>query len=312
MRAPVHGNDLGRSSAPASSYDFSAWLGRCEEQEDVVTAAPLAGLAATLDHAKPPWRDGETPPLAHWLYFLPRAPLHELAEDGHPARGGFLPPVPLPRRMWAGGSITFAAPLHVGESTRRRSTIADIQHKKGRSGNLVFVKVVHEIFGGSGLALREEQDIVYREAPQATRSEATRDMTRGEHSRVRLPPTEKEAPIAEKPTWMRTVRPDSVLLFRFSALTFNGHRIHYDRDYCREREGYPGLVVHGPLIATLLMDLFLRNEPGARPRTFRFRSERPAFDTGSLTLWGIPGGATTSLWAENAGGERVMSAELDA
>jgi 3-methylfumaryl-CoA hydratase len=275
------------------TYDFSAWLGRTEEQEDVVTAAPLSGLAATLDHASPPWRDGELPPLAHWLYFLPRTPQHELAEDGHPARGGFLPPVPLPRRMWAGGTITLEAPIAIGERIHRLSTIADIQHKTGRSGNLVFVKVVHEIFTSGGLAVREEQDIVYREA-----------------AREGAPRTARETG-SESAEFTRTIVPDSMLLFRFSALTFNGHRIHYDRDYCREREGYPGLVVHGPLTATLLMDVLLRHEPGVRVKAFRFRGLRPAFDLEPLTLSGYSWESGASLRATNAADDVVMTAEVN-
>jgi 3-methylfumaryl-CoA hydratase len=289
-----------QEGAADSAYDFSAWLGRAEEQADIVTAAPLAGLAATLDHASPPWREGELPTLAHWLYFLPRALQHELAEDGHPERGGFLPPVPLPRRMWAGGAITFEAPIAVGEKIRRRSTIAEIQHKTGQSGDLVFVKVVHEISGASGLALREEQDIVYRAGP--------RDAKLATESRASTRAAKVEMPRAE---WTRTIIPDSVLLFRYSALTFNAHRIHYDRDYSGEHEGYPGLVVHGPLIATLMADLFLRNNADARVRAFSFRGQRPAFDTGPLTLCGTSSDAGASLWAVNANGHVVMTAELE-
>ena len=284
-------------SAADTPYDFSPWVGRSEEREDLVTAAPLAGLAATLDHADPPWRDGEIPPLAHWLYFLPRELQHDIAEDGHPERGGFVPPVSLPRRMWAGGSFTFVLPIRIGETIRRRSTIADIQHKSGRSGNLVFVKVVHEVSGSSGLAVSEEQDIVYREAADPG-------------TRSRAPSREPfiEVPVAD---WTRRIQPDPVLLFRFSALTFNGHRIHYDRDYCREREGYPGLVVHGPLTATLLMDMFMRNHPGAEVKSFRFRGQRPLFDTGPIALCGATRGATASLWALDGDGNVAMTAELE-
>ncbi|MEO7520809.1 MAG: MaoC family dehydratase N-terminal domain-containing protein [Gemmatimonas sp.] len=288
------------SAESETNGGISQWIGRSEEREDVVTAAPLAGLAATLDYASPPWRDDEVPPLAHWLYFLPRSPQHELAEDGHPTRGGFLPPVPLPRRMWAGGSITFEAPIAVGETIRRRSTIAEIQHKTGRSGDLVFVKVVHEVFGSSGVAVREEQDIVYREA--------AREAMPAADERAQPRAAKVDVPTAE---WTRTIQPDSVLLFRFSALTFNGHRIHYDREYCREHEGYPGLVVHGPLMATLLMDLFLRNNPETRVRAFKFRGQQPAFDTDPLTLCGVARDFGASLWAVNTDGDVVMNAEVE-
>lgn len=283
---------------------LSSWIGRSEEQEDLVTAAPLAGLAATLDHVHPPWRPGELPPLAHWLHFLPRALQRDIAQDGHPTRGTFLPPVPLPRRMWAGSTLRFAAPLRIGETIHRVSTIAEVQHKNGRSGDLVFVKVIHEVSGPNGLAVREEQDLVYTEAPP----DLAREVPVNTGSRD---PLRRSAIDLPAPEWTRSIQPDSVLLFRFSALTFNGHRIHFDRDYCRDREGYPGLVVHGPLTATLLMDLFLRHHPGAQVSAFRFRGKRPAYDTGALTLCGAARGAAASLWALDGEGEVVMTAELE-
>ena len=229
--------------------DFAAlkdWIGRAEESADVAAAGPLEGLAATLDHADPPWRPGEVPPLGHWLYFLPRARQSAIGADGHPRRGDFLPPAPLPRRMWAGGRIEFGAPLAIGEAVRRRSVVAGVEHRPGRSGDMVFVEVVHEIAGKSGVAVREAQDIVYR----AESNEAA----------PAAEPAPTAAPAAE---WSRTITPDPVLLFRYSALTFNGHRIHYDRPYAETIEGYPGLIVHGPLTAMLLVDLFLRNRPRA-------------------------------------------------
>lgn len=272
------------------------WIGRSEEVADSATAAPLAGLAATLDHIDPPWPAGELPPLGHWLYFLPKAPQREIAEDGHPHRGGFLPPVPLPRRMWAGGQLEFLAPVRPGAALHRRSTIADVQPKSGRSGAMVFVKVLHEIsvgpVGGGTLAVREVHDIVYREAPRP-----------GE-----APPPSEPAPDA---VWRRPLTPDPVLLFRFSALTFNGHRIHYDRKYCEEVEGYPGLIVHGPLTATLLVDLFLRENPGARVTAFRFRARRPLFDIHPLTLCGAPAPGGATLWALDHEGKLAMTAELE-
>lgn len=269
------------------------WIGREEEQADIAAEAPLAGLRATLDHQDPPWREGEVPPLGHWLYFLPRALQREIAADGHPARGGFLPPVPLPRRMWAGGQVDFVAPIRPGEALRRRSTIAGVERKDGRSGVMVFVKVLHEIRTGAGPAVRETQDIVYREAPRP-----------GEAA-----PRPEPAP---EPVWRRMLVPDPVLLFRFSALTFNGHRIHYDRPYCEREEGYPGLVVHGPLTATLLVDLFLRENPGARVTGFRFRAKRPLFDVRPFALCGAPREGGASLWALDHEGNVAMSAELDA
>jgi len=270
------------------------WVGRQEEHLDVATLAPLTGLAATLDHDVSPWRTGEVPPLGHWLYFLPQAPQREISSDGHPHRGGFLPPVPLPRRMWAGGDLQFHGPVRLGEAIRRRSTIGDVQHKAGRSGNLVFVKVVHEVMTERGLATREVHDIVYRDA--ATPGEAA--------------PAGEPAPAGA--TWERPVTGDPVMLFRFSALTFNGHRIHYDRSYCKDVEGYPGLIVHGPLMATLLVDLYLRNTPQAQVTAFRFRARRPVFDIHPFTVCGAkrPGGA--DLWIRDHEGFVAMTAELEA
>jgi 3-methylfumaryl-CoA hydratase len=272
---------------------LKAWIGRSEMQTDAAAPAPLAGLAATLDHLDPPWREGEVPPLGHWLYFLPRAPQREIGPDGHPMRGGFLPPVELPRRMWAGSELEFLAPVPVGAAIQRRSAIANIEHKTGRSGDMIFVRVEHEIAAQDTTAIREAHTIVYREAPKP-----------GEAA----PPPEKAGCTAE---FERAIVPDPVLLFRYSALTFNGHRIHYDRSYCEQAEGYPGLVVHGPLTATLLMDLYLRQRPAAAVRAFRFRARRPLFDIHPFTLCGAhkPGGA--NLWALDHEGALAMTAELE-
>jgi 3-methylfumaryl-CoA hydratase len=277
-----------------SSVRLEDSIGRQEERLDFAAVAPLRGLAALLDHSDSAWRAGEAPPLGHWLYFLPRAPQSEIGEDGHPRRGDFLPPVALPRRMWAGGRLTFHVPIRIGEAIRRRSSIAGVEAKTGRSGELVFVKVLHEISTNAGLAVSEEQEIVYRAAPQP-----------GEAS----PPARPAPPDM---SWSRAVDVDSVLLFRYSALTFNGHRIHYDRDYCRDVENYPGLVVHGPLSATLMVDLFLCHHPGARIRSFRFRAHRPLFDTNPFTVAGLarPNGA--AMWIADHEGHMAMSAELEA
>ncbi len=275
---------------------LKAWIGRSEEIEDVAAAAPLVGLAATLDHADPPWRSGEVPPLGHWFYFLPRYLQSEVGPDGHAKRGSFLPPVPLPRRMWAGGRLEFPGALPVGEPIRRRSTIGDVSYKAGRSGELCFVKVVHEVFARDALCVREEHDIVYRSpAPPGGEKGAGGEA--------------EPLPVAE---WRRTITPDPVLLFRFSALTFNGHRIHYDREYCRDAEGYPGLVFHGPLTATLLVDLFLRHNPSARVTRFAFRALRPLFDIEPFDICGRRTDSGAELWALTPKGEPAMKAELAA
>jgi 3-methylfumaryl-CoA hydratase len=265
------------------------WVGKTETRLDQVTAAPVAGLAATLDIEGPyPQAGDPLPPLWHWLYFLPFPRQSELGPDGHAKRGGFLPPVDLPRRMWAGGRIEFHRPLRVGETIKRTSQIAEVKFKEGRSGALVFVLVRHEI----GNALTEEHDIVYRGHPRS-----------GEAS-----PSPQPAPADAE--WERVVRPDDVLLFRYSALTFNGHRIHYDRRYATEVEGYPGLVVHGPLIATLLMDLVRRNLPAEVVTRFEFRAVSPIFDTAAFSVCGRPedGGRTIRLWAKDHAGALAMTA----
>jgi len=268
------------------------WVGKTETRTDRVTAAPMAALAATLDRDDPEPREGDIlPPLWHWLYFLPIAKHSELAADGHPHKGGFLPPVELPRRMWAGTRLEIHQPLRVGDAITRTSRIADVRLKEGRTGPLVFVVVRHEIAGPAGHALTDEHDIVYRDRPQPGQSVG--------------------APAApESCAWKRTIQPDEVLLFRYSALTFNGHRIHYDRRYATEAEGYPGLIVHGPLIATLLMDLVRRNRPDEAVMQFAFRAVSPLFDGSPFSVCGQPedNGKTIRVWAQNANGGLAMDA----
>ena len=274
------------------------WIGRETVATDRVHAAPVRALAATLDRDDPEPREGDAlPPLWHWLYFLPHDRQSALGEDGHARRGNFLPPIRLPRRMWAGGRFEFIRPLHIGEAATRTSRIADIQTKTGRSGPLAFVRVEHAIVGEAGPALREEHDIVYRAATKpapAPNAEPT--------AAPQLAPTDEQ--------FARTITPDPVLLFRFSALTFNGHRIHYDRRYVREVEGYPGLVVHGPLIATLLVDLLRRERPAAQLARFSFRALQPLFDTAPFEVCGRVGeSANASLWARDAEGCLAMQAD---
>jgi 3-methylfumaryl-CoA hydratase len=273
----------------ASSEKLDDWLDKQAVIEDDITAFPLQALAATLDREE----SGDTvPPLWHWLYFLPVAPLAEVGPDGHPKRGGFLPPVPLPRRMWAGGRLTFHAPLKLGEHARRTSTIANIEEKPGRSGRLVFVTVQHAYEVNGELRLEEEHDIVYRGAAQ-------------DGARPQRP-----APAPEGEAWSRTIDADAVMLFRYSALTFNGHRIHYDHPYVTQVEGYPGLVVHGPLIATLLVDLLRRELPQATLQSFAFRALRPTFANQPFKVCGKPtaDGKLIELWAKDHEGYLTMRA----
>ena len=250
-------------------------------------------------HPWPAWRRPWTAPRGpatpcrrggHWLYFLPRAPQSGLGPDGHALRGGFLPPVPLPRRMWAGGRLEFPGTLRIGEAMRRRSVIKDVKEKTGKSGALVFVVLRHEVSGSDGLAVVEEQDLVYREAPDPSAA----------------PPPPRMAP--KDAAWSKTIRPDAVMLFRYSALTFNGHRIHYDRPYAVETEGYPGLVVHGPLVATLLMALCQGERPEARLTGFDFRMLGPLFDTAAFTVHGRPTDGGADLWAADSNGALAAQA----
>ncbi len=283
----------------AAVSHLQAWVGRTETVPDDVTAAPMRGLSATLDRDDDaPVLGTVLPPLWHWLYFLPQHRQSELGPDGHARRGGFLPPVPLPRRMWAGGRLQWLAqnPLVVSDAVRRLSRIESVTHKAGRSGDLVFVLVRHEVHNARGLALIEEHDIVYRAAA---------------HPGDPVPP-----PVAAEggAAWQREIVPDAVLLFRYSALTFNGHRIHYDRQYVTEVEGYPGLIVHGPLIATLLVDLVRRQAPDAFIKAFNFKAVRPTFDLHPFRINGQPSsdGKSVKLWAQDREGWLTMqgTAEL--
>lgn len=272
------------------SDDYSAWIGKSETASDRLDPARSNALLAALGETARVSEGDPLPPLHHWLYFWNVQPPTALGADGHPAKGGFLPPVPLPRRMWAGGRVTFLAPLRLGDRASRTSTILRTQTKTGRSGTLVFVTVRHELAGSGGPAVVEEQDLVYR-APAAPGSIAAPG------------PAESEA----SATWQSTLDPDPVLLFRYSALTMNGHRIHYDLPYAREEEAYPGLVVHGPLQATLLAALASRE--GGRPLAqFDFRGQSPAFAGAPLHVCGEPAAEGASLWTRQ-GDTRAMTAE---
>ena len=275
------------------------WTGRSETVDDIATATPYAALAATLDWPatggpqRPP-SGTPLPCLWHWLYFLPISPQSDIGEDGHARRGGFMPPVLLPRRMWAGSDLQFHEPLRVGDALSRTSTIMDVKEKPGRTGNLIFVSVGHEIRrnGSAAAALTERHTIVYR--PAASPDDVT------------PPPQAAPGEFA----WERRIVPSDVLLFRYSALTFNGHRIHYDRRYVTEVEGYPGLIVHGPLIATLLMDLLRRERPDAKVLKFGFRAVRPTFDMHAFSVHGQPSadGKSVRLWGRDHEGWLTMDA----
>lgn len=274
---------------------LQSWIGQTESVQDLATVVPLRALSATLDRDDAAIDIGsEVPPCWHWLYFLPLHRQSGLGPDGHARRGGFLPPVPLPRRMWAGSRLEFLAPLRAGQAMARTSRIADVRMKEGRSGPLVFVQVQHDIHADGQHAIHEEHDIVYRDLPQP-----------GEAVPAGVP-----AP--QDALWTREIVPDDVLLFRYSALTFNGHRIHYDRRYVTEVEGYPGLIVHGPLIATLLLDLLRRALPTAQVRHFAFKAMKPVFDIAPFRVCGRPeGGKTVKLWAITPEGHLAMDATAE-
>ncbi len=294
------------------------WIGRTERNVDRVDAARVVQLAATLGREELRGEAGEAlPPLWHWMFFAPAAPASQLGPDGHPRRGGFLPPVPLPRRMWAGGRLSFEHPLRVAGDIARDSRIADVSGKQGRSGALVFVTVAHEISDARGVAIREEHDIVYRDEPKPAEAGAAKTADAGAAPAVDAGPASRAdaaAPGAARTDedFARRIVPDPVLLFRYSAVTFNGHRIHYDRSYVTGVEGYPGLVVHGPLIATLLLDLLHRERPAARVARFEFKAVRPLFDTNAFEVCGRAAGERSfDLWARDHEGRLAMQASAE-
>lgn len=274
--------------------NYAEWVGNKEHRDDVISLAPCVNMGATLDDKDTTFKTGDkVPRLWHWLYFLPFAHLSNIGPDGHPKRGGFLPPVELPRRMFAGARMTFHDDLVIGEPAARDGEILSVKDKSGSSGQLIFVTVKYRITQGGRLCVEEEQDIVYREPGGPV-------------------PAPKQAdgwPEVPAGAWTRVVTPTPPLLFRFSALTFNSHRIHYDRPYTMGEENYPGLVVQGPLTATLLMDL-VRKNAGRPPRTFTFRGQAPLFDLAPFRVVGIPGDAGVELQAQGPDGKTAMAASV--
>lgn len=272
------------------------WIGKSESRLETVNPFPSNALAATLDRDDPEYVNGTPlPPLWHWMHFLQLFKLSEAGYDGHAALGGFLPPVPLPRRMWAGSRLNFHAPLPIGRKLKKVSTIKSVKAKSGRSGQLVFVTVGHQVFDGDTLGIDEEHDIVYREEPSSD-------------APAPVPP---QAPSTRN--FSRKIDPDPVLLFRYSALTFNGHRIHYDQPFCVNSEGYKGLVVHGPLLATLLLDLLRREKPDATVKSFEFRAVSTIFDNETFSVHGAAekDGKTFHLWARRQDGALAMQAKAE-
>ena len=264
-----------------SSSDFSAWIGRRQESQDRISFTLVKRIAATLGEPAP--RSGESlPPLWHWAFFQEPVTADELGPDGHPALGGFLPPAHNRNRMWAGSRLEFYQPLTVEADVTCVSTILNVEEKHGRTGSLLFVTVRHEYFQDGKRALQDEQDIVYRE-PTPPKLSGTEAIPQGQ--------------------WRDLVVPSPTLLFRYSAVTFNGHRIHYDWPYVTQTEGYPGLVVHGPLIATLNLRAFTKAHPNARLKRFTFRGVRPLISPQPFEVGGhMIDSGKAQLWAGNQDG----------
>ncbi|WP_300548902.1 MaoC family dehydratase N-terminal domain-containing protein [Roseovarius sp.] len=274
--------------------NVAGWEGRTETQQSCISREQAAQIHATLGqpHARPPETGEVLPPLWHWCAFAPTVPLAELARDGHPMLGDFLPPVRLGRRMWASGRLRFAAPLRVGEALKRRSSIRSVREKMGRAGPMVLVSVGHQIFGERGLAVEEVQDIVYLDIPERF-----------------SPPPVRAMPDAPVLSESRTA--SEALLFRYSALTFNAHRIHYDLPYAQEVEQYPGLVVHGPLQATWLMQAACRAR-SQRPTYFDFRGLHPMLltpgDGGQIDIMATEDDCGALSLVTGQGGHQCMQA----
>lgn len=274
--------------------EFGDWIGRTTTSEERIDRWPSLALAAALDLNQAPEEGDEILPLGHWLYFPPATRQSHMGSDGHPRRGDFLPPLRQPRRMWAGSEIRFHAPIAIGATLKKTSRIADIAEKTGKTGALVFVTVEHEYERGGQKALTEIQNLVYRDDPAP-----------GE-----APPPAKPAPA--NAAWYVQHDPDPVLLFRYSAATFNAHRIHYDEPYARNVEGYPGIIVHGQLTATLMLQAFLDHNSGRRPASFSFRAVKPLFSGATFFVEGAPAEEENvfKLWARNQAGELSMTADL--
>ena len=270
------------------------WIGRSVEAPDIVTAQLVKGLRATLfqDIGEP--KKGDVAPFTvHWCLAQPVFPMSQLGADGHPTRGGFLPPVPLPRRMWAGGEIEFLDSLRVGDESTRTSRISDVTVKTGSTGQLCFVSVEHVVTSPRCTAIRERQDIVYRDTGNPQSAAPAKS----------APAKSAPAPAAQH---RETHVSDPVLLFRYSALTFNGHRIHYDRDYVTKVEGYPGLIFHGPLQAALIVEMAARLRGGKPPKKFSYRGVQPLFEGSEFSINANDNGATMELWTANEAGQPTM------
>jgi 3-methylfumaryl-CoA hydratase len=284
------------SGAALNLDDLKRHVGSKDVTTDVVTAAQANLLRLAFGRPEPEFKDGDVlPPGWHVIYFTPRVAAADLRPDGTPARSALMPDMPLPRRMFAGQTFRFHRPVRIGQTLRNETELTDIALKRGATGTLVFTTVVSRISGPDGLAIEDERLIVYREEVKAgDRNQAPR-----------------REPVPADASWHRTVTPDPILLFRFSALTFNSHRIHYDIEWATKVEGYPALVVHGPLTQTLLID-FARDHAGGRAFTkFATQARAPLFDGAPFELRGRPGARGCELWAVTPEGTVAMSAQVE-
>lgn len=270
-----------------------SWIGHSDCVDDIIDARRVAQMAGSLGFSPTPALGDPLPMPWHWLFFTPIGYVETTGSDGHPVRGGFLPPVPLPRRMWASSKVLCHGPLRIGDPARRESKVQNVEEKRTRGESLLFVTVEHSLFTSSGdLLIEEQQHLVYREPPPAAAS-------------VKPDSVDPDMPDT-LPQWETTVAADPVMLFRYSALTFNAHRIHYDRNYAVNEEGYPGLVVHGPLIASLLLKLAYDNLGFVSLRELSFRARRPVFDRSPMLLRGAREGDLLTLWALTPEGRLAM------
>lgn len=267
------------------------WVGKEEHAEDDIALFPARALAAALDNDILPVKGDPLPLFWEWMYFLATPKASETGVDGHPAKGGFLPPVPLPRRMWAAGEVEAFKPLIIGQTAHRKSTIESVELKEGSTGTLVFVNVRHEISQNDELCISQVQNIVYREQAAQTGIQP-------------LPPGK---PAPEETDFVRTISPDPVLLYRYSALTYNGHRIHYDRNYAMDEEFYPALVVHGPLLVTLLLEMQRHHYAESPIKKFKFRAMRPTFDSADFEVRAKQDGEELTLWSADQDNFQCMS-----
>jgi 3-methylfumaryl-CoA hydratase len=264
------------------------WIGRTDVASDIVTAQLVRGLRATLFMEIGAPKPGDSAPFTtHWCLAQPVYPMSQLGPDGHPTRGGFLPPVPLPRRMWAGGQLEFLDTLRVGDEATRNSRISDVTMKTGSTGVLCFVSVEHVVTTSRGTAIRERQDIVYRDVS------------------VAQPPAKAPSP-PPAAKHRESHMADPVLLFRYSALTFNGHRIHYDRDYVTKVEGYPGLIFHGPMQAAFIVELAAKLHGGTAPKKFVYRGVQPLFEGSEFSINANDTDGGMELWTANSAGQPTM------